>query len=435
MPEATATEAPRPAGAVRGALILGGLVVVALVTFLFLKPAAPRIVTIIVTPEGSAENELGRVYAEHLERAGLQAKLLEVGTSSEGLARLSQIEGPVVTFFISGGERELANPSVADGFVSLGSLGLEPLWIFARIDAEIFSPEDLGDARVVLGQSGSKTSSIGRVVLSELGLDGAEMETGSMTEAVDALTTGRADAGFFVSGVTSELVGKLMASGDLRPVSIELADAFVVRYPWLNAVTYPRGSFDLQRMLPGEDLRLVAGSTNLVVREDTHPALVDLLLDIASEVNGTAGPFWSRGTFPSAAGVSLPLDPAARRFYDQGPSRWRRLLPYRLATIVDRLSGVIIPALTTFLMIFQLIPGLLRFRLNLSMKKLYRRLEEMEKLAAEPHVETLELQRQVDAVDRDSVGLWVPRSQIPAYLEFRQFLHDQRDRLSQRDSA
>ena len=405
----------------------------ALVSVLFLKPAAPRVVTILVTPEGTSENELGRVYATHLEKAGLDAKLLEFATSDESLVRLSESEGAVVSFFISGAERELADPSVADGFVSLGSIGLEPLWFFARIGAEISSLEDLGDARVVLGPAGSKTSGIGRLVLTELGLESSELVTRSPAEAVEALTTGRAEAGLVVSGVDSEIVRKLMASESVRPVSLDLADAFVARFSWLSAVTYPRGAFDLQRMLPRDDLRLVAGSTNLVVREDTHPALVDLLLDIARQVNGEAGPFWRRGTFPSAEGVSLPLDPAARRFYDQGPSKWRRLLPYRLATMVDRLTGVIIPTLTTFLLIFKLVPGVLRLRLNLSLQKLYRRLEELEKLASDPGVDITELLSQADSVDEDSLRLWVPRSQASAYLELRQFVHDMRERLSQRD--
>ena len=393
MPEESVVETPRPDGVVRLALILGGLVVVALVAVLFLKPAAPKVVTILVTPEGTSEHELGRIYAQHLEKAGLEATLLELGTSNEGLARLPQIDGAVVSFLISGGERELADPSVADGFVSLGSIGLEPLWFFARIDAAISSMGDLGDARVVLGPPGSRTSSIGRLVLTELGLESTVLETSSLPEAVDALTAGRAEAGLMVSGVNSEIVEELMEAEGVRPVSLGLADAFVARVSWLSVVTYPRGAFDLQRILPPEDLRLVAGSTNLVVREDSHPALVDLLLDIAREVNGDAGPFWRRGTFPNAEGVSLRLDPAARRFYDQGPSKWRRLLPYRLATMVDRLTGVIVPALTTFLVLFQLIPGFLRLRLNISLKKLYMRLEKLEKRAAEPDVDTAELLR------------------------------------------
>jgi hypothetical protein len=433
VPETRAAEAPRPAGAVRVALILGGLAVVALVAVLFLKPAAPRIVTILVTPEGTSENELGQVYARYLEAAGLEANLLAVRSGLDVVARLTEIEGAVVSFFISGGERELPDPSLADGFVSLGSIGLEPLWIFARVDSGISSPQELADARTLLGPPGSKSSVMGRLILGEMGLESTAVETTSLQEAVDLLVSGRAEAGFFVSGVTSEIVGDLLRSEDVAPISLELAEAFVTRSSWLRAVTYPRGAFDLQRVLPPADTHLVAGSTNLVVREDTHPALVDLLLDIAREVNGEAGPFWQQGTFPSAEGVSLALDPAARRFYRDGPSQWRRLLPYRLATLVDRLTGVIVPTLGTFLVIFQLVPGFLRFRLNLTLQKLYRRLEKLEKLAAEPEVETEDLVAQLDCIDHDSVGLWVPRSQTPVYLGLRQFVYDARERLSQRD--
>jgi TRAP-type uncharacterized transport system substrate-binding protein len=413
---------------------VAGLVVVILVGLLFLKPAAPRGVTLLVTPQGTSEHALGQLYAEHLERAGLEARLVEVGSTQEALANFSEIEGAVVSFVISGGEKTFADASVAEEFVSLGSIGLEPLWIFVRTDAEIASLEALESARVVVGLPGSKTNSVGHLILAELGLEEIGVESVSLSDVAESLSSGRADAALIVTGVRSELVGRLMEAEDIRPVSLELADAFVARYPWLTAVTYPRAAYDLRRRLPSEDLRLVAGSTNLVARRDTHEALVDLLLDIASEVNGEPGPFWRRGTFPNANGVSLPLDPAARRFFEQGPSKWRRWLPYRLATLVDRLTGVVIPTLTTFLLIFKLIPSALRFRSKLRMGELYGRLKALERTAADPKVKAGPLLAEADAIDRASASLWVPRSQTLAYLEMRQYMHDLRERLRDRDS-
>ena len=129
----------------------------------------------------------------------------------------------------------------------------------------------------------------------------------------------------------------------------------------------------------------------------------------------------------------MVLDPAAERFYREGPSKWRGVLPYRLATIADRFTVVIIPVLTAVLVVFQLIPAFLRMRLNMSLKKLYRRLEDLEKRHSDPASSPEGVLQDLAALDADSVDLSVPRSQIAPYFEFRQNIHDMRARLSRAD--
>ena len=218
----------------------------------------------------------------------------------------------------------------------------------------------------------------------------------------------------------------------MRPLSLEFAEAYVVRSGWLTAVTYPRGAFEPRVPIPSEDLQLVAGASNLVVPRGTHPALVDLLLDVATELHGDRGTFWARDAFPSSGGVSLQLDPVAARFYREGPSLWRRILPYRLASIVDRLTKIVIPALTALLVVFQLIPGFFHWRLNRRLKKLWRQLQGAERDLADLEVPTDEIARRVDSIDRDSVDLKVMRSELPSYFELRQAIHDFRERLPER---
>ena len=110
-------------------------------------------------------------------------------------------------------------------------------------------------------------------------------------------------------------------------------------------------------------------------------ALSDLLLMAAREVHGERGPFAKHGEFPNANLVSLPLSHAAVRYYERGPSTLWRVLPFRLATLVDR---------------FMWVAALLA---------------------------------ELDDIDRISASLRVPKGFRPDYLGLRQDIHDVRSRV------
>ena len=57
-----------------------------------------------------------------------------------------------------------------------------------------------------------------------------------------------------------------------------------------------------------------------------------------------------------------------------------------------------------------------------------KRLESVEKAQA-AGVRASELLPQLDELDRASAAMFVPRSRVHDYIDFRQFLHDMRERV------
>ena len=176
-----------------------------------------------------------------------------------------------------------------------------------------------------------------------------------------------------------------------------------------------------------ENLPLIAGAVNLVARSDLPAALNDVLLDAAREVHKAPRLFAARRAFPSPDIISLPLSPAADRYYEEGPSFLNRALPFGLATLVDRFRWAIATFAGAAVALLGLLPRLLSFRFNITVAKLYRRLERIEKGLDGSDRE--ELLAELGEIDRRSAGLRVPRSLRAPYFELRQNIHDLRDRV------
>ena len=126
-------------------------------------------------------------------------------------------------------------------------------------------------------------------------------------------------------------------------MSFAHADAYVRRWPFLSKLVLPRGAIDLVRDIPARDVTLVAPIASLVAREDIHPALIDILLQTATEVHGPPGLFQRAGEFPNSRQVDFPLSPDADRFYQSGRRFLQRYLPFWAATLVDRMLVLLIP--------------------------------------------------------------------------------------------
>ena len=95
-----------------------------------------------------------------------------------------------------------------------------------------------------------------------------------------------------------------------------------------------QGAIDLAADIPASDVQLLATTAGLVARESLHPALIDLIMQAASDVHGGGGLFEQRGEFPSPDYNEFPLSKEAVRFYEHGPPFLQRYLPFWAATSV-----------------------------------------------------------------------------------------------------
>ena len=154
-------------------------------------------------------------------------------------------------------------------------------------------------------------------------------------------------------------IDTLLRSSELQVLSIKRADAFAIRYPFLQSVRFPEGGHDLRANIPDQDLQLLAATAQLIVSDLFPPALADLLLQAAKEIHGRATPFSSQGEFPRPDTAPLPLSRAADNFYTDGPPKLQKYLPFRLATWVDRFLAALVAIASAAITIFNIIPALI----------------------------------------------------------------------------
>jgi len=353
------------------AVVLPVVLAVALafwVTFKFVQPAPPRVVVMSTGAEGGAYQAFGLRYKAILARDGVTLELRPSSGAVENVARLRDPASDVSIAFVQGGVASAAEPPLLE---TLGSMYYEPLWVFYRSHVELDRINELKGKRIAVGPEGSGTRKLALAVLDVSGLGGANVTLLDLggSAAADALIGGAADAIFFVAGPEATVVRRLIRTEGIRLLSFSRASAYVARLPYLHKLVLPRGSLDLVRDLPREDVALIAPTADLVANETLHPAIAYLFLGAAREVHGGPGPFHRAGEFPSAASVDFPLSSQAERFYRSGPPFLQRYLPFWAATLVDRMIVLLVPLFAVAVPLFRVVPGLYAWRVR---RKVYR---------------------------------------------------------------
>ncbi len=72
---------------------------------------------------------------------------------------------------------------------------------------------------------------------------------------------------------------------------------------------------ELDPMTPPSDVTLVGNLTKVLIRDDVHPAIVQLLAKTVKEVHGKPGFFQRSGDFPMVVDSEFPLSQIAVDYY------------------------------------------------------------------------------------------------------------------------
>lgn len=394
----------------------------------FIQPAPPATLVLASGGEGGAYQRFAAAYQEAL--AGYGIRVVE-NTSAGALDNLRDLRDERVQLdagFYQGG---IAQPTDNDALLSLGALYYEPLWIFYREGlarpAALDRIRQLKGRRIAVGGSGSGTQHLALELLHASGIDGGNstlLETGGLG-LVEDFAKQRIDAAFVVGPPQSATVWTLLYTPGLRLMNLTHADAYARRFPYLTKVVLPQGGVDLERNIPHQDVALVAAAATLLVREDTHPALIGLLAQAASDVHRGAGLFHKPGEFPQATAVDFPLSKDAERFYKSGKPFLQRYLPFWAATLADRMIVMLIPFFALLIPVVKIAPALYSWRVR---SRVYRRYGELKFLEAEieenPAKRTpAEWQAQLDAIERDV-------NRIPTPLAYAGMLYTLRSHIA-----
>jgi TRAP transporter TAXI family solute receptor len=417
-----------------GPLLLLTLVLLAGAYFV-LKPTPPRRVVLATGPEQSAYAEFGKRYAAELARYGIEVVLQPTRGSLDNLRALRDPKRDVDLGFVQGGASESAR--VADEehggvpLVSLGSLFFEPLWIFTRAPAPLADLRALRGLRVNLGARGSGTPGLMRKLLEANGIERDSLHPSylELTPAVVALVGGEIDALAFASAPESPMVQMLLQTPGVRLLDFPQGEAYARRFPFLSPVVLPRGVADLARDVPPRDVPLIATTTALLAREDTHPALVQLFVQAAARIHGGAGWIARAGRFPSAQNTELPLAREAERYYRSGPPLLQRYLPFWLANLIDRMWVALFSIVAVLIPLSRVVPPLYTFRIRSRIFRWYRQLRSIEDRLNRADTSAGELLAELDRLEAKARGIAVPLSHTDELYELRSHIALVRARL------
>jgi TRAP-type uncharacterized transport system substrate-binding protein len=429
--------------AAAGPFVVIGLVLLGL-AYLLLDPTPPRRVVLATGPEQGAYAEFGRAYAKALSRHGIEIELRSTEGSAQNLRLLRVSSERVDLAFVQGGAGDALYAVDEDRsgapLVALGSLFYEPVWIFYRPalrggaappPARLSQVGELAGLRVNLGPPGAGSRNLMLKLLHANRVDTTAMQVSELgpTAAVVALLEGQLDAIVLVSAPESPLVQMLLQTPGVSLFEFAQAEAYARRFGFISSLTLPRGVVDLARDLPPRDVALVAATSTVAAREDTHPAILQLAVQAAREVHGGPGWFARAGQFPRAESPELPLADEAARFYRGGPPLLQRYLPFWLANLIDRMWVVLLSIVAVLIPASRIVPPLYEFRVRSRIFRWYGRLRSIEDEIEEPAVDRIRLLRELDALEHKVGALTVPLSHADELYALRSHIELVRARL------
>ncbi len=409
------------------------LLALAWLAYRVIDPFPPKLVTISTGQENGAYEVLAKRYAAVLARQGITVKLQRSEGSFENLQRLQDPESGIDVAFVQSGSTTLQN---ADHYelVSLGSLFVEPIWLFHRADANIDAINDLRGKRLNVGPRGTGVPQMIEKLLEANGLRLKQVRLTEMenTPATMALLSGKIDGMVFSSSPDAPLIQMLLQTPGIRLLNFSQADAYARRFPFLSRVTLPHGIVDLGRNLPTRDYQLIAPTATLVARDDLHPALLDLLVQAAAEVHGGAGGFQRRGEFPNANFTEVPVVDSAEKFYKNGPPLLQRYMPFWLANFIERMWIVIVALGALLVPLSRVVPPLYVWKVRSRIYRWYGQLRSVEG-AMEHAVESGDASNRQRIFDEQMLKLAdIERhvNQLTIPLSFAEELYDLRSHIN-----
>ncbi|WP_306555229.1 TAXI family TRAP transporter solute-binding subunit [Acidovorax sp.] len=415
------------------AFLAVGLLVLA---YWWLNPNPPKTVTLATGPAQSAYEEFGKRYQKALAVDGIEVQLLPSDGSSHNLQLLR--EGKADVAFVQGGTAEL-QPDDADELVSLGSLFVEPVWLFYRAETaervyntpRIDSLRQLRGWRVNVGSDGSGVPKLMERLLdaNKVAPGAVQMSRLEQTPATVEFLAGKLDALVFASAPESLMVQMLLQTPGVQLLDFAQHEAYARRFPFLTPVTLPRGVVDLAANVPTRDVRLVASTTSLLARDATHPALLTLFAQNAQKLHGGSGWFNRAREFPNSRNSELPIAKEGDRAMNEPVPMLQRYLPFWMANLIERMWLVLGILLAIMLPLSRVVPPLYQFRVRSRVFRWYGRLREIENDMEAGKADSAELLKALNTLEAQAEKVSVPLSYADELYALRNHIHLVRKKL------
>ena len=226
------------------------------------------------------------------------------------------------------------------GVTAVGTIALEPLWIFYLGSRDLENVQDLKGMRLIAEAPGAGGRAMAERILSAYGIDSQNTTfvPTIVSKMHEALRMGSGDAALFLGPPENKVVREMALDPNLHILSLSQAHALASNFGFVRAVTLPEGGFDYLRNVPSKDIELVAIPVTMIVKTNLRPALV---MTIAQFIKS----HFQRPTLVSQPGELVNIhDPSvavnvhAESVLKNGLPYIYRALPFSLAALIDQAS-------------------------------------------------------------------------------------------------
>lgn len=367
---------------------------VLLIVFIFgvlwtLIPAPPKSIAIATGFQDGLYYRFGERMQSSLKKEGVELQVRKTGGTLDNLALLADPKSGVDLAMIQGG---VADVSQYPHLVSIAGMFYEPVWVFYREASFRGAPDgltlltQLKGKRVSIGNLGSGTNSIAKLLLDTSSIKSTDLEVQELTpqEGAAKLATGSLDAVFVVAAAEAPLLRSFINLPGVQLMNFVQADAYTRALPFLTKVDVARGLLSIESDQPRLSRQMIAATATLVSRETISPAIVSLLLENAQDVLKSYFRLQKPKEFPSINGLDFPLQMDSEIYLKDGPSFLHRHLPFWTAVWVGRFARVAIPILAILIPLIAYIPALRDLSLRIRLSRIYAELKVLERAAADP---------------------------------------------------
>jgi len=337
-------------------------------------PAPPSTVTIAAAIKGGPFDQIAQNYRERLARHHVTLEIRFVESGWEDLQLIEDKTSGVDAAFLFGGT---SNGMESPDLLSLGRINYAPLWVFYRGSETLDRLTQLKGKRVNVPPA---YLSIVTKILNAHGVnsDNTTLSSFVFPVALKSMKDGTLDATFLPpQGPETMVVRSLALDPNIRLMNVSQVETLTQLFPSFTRLVLRQGVIDLVKNIPPADVNLIATTSVVVVRNDLHPQMIDLLAQTLQEEHGRAGLFQRAGEFPTESDPEFPMAEEARDFYKNGPSFLQRYLPFSMISYAKRIAALWVTIIAIF-PIFNYAPRLYAWILQKYMEKLYRRLRTIE---------------------------------------------------------
>jgi TRAP transporter TAXI family solute receptor len=417
----------------RSLVTLAGTIGAVSLVLIYFFPDPPSRITIATAFKGASFDYYGRRYKERLERAGLKVDLRETAGAVDNVTLLRDPTSGVQIAFVTGG---VSDGNRAPELYSLGLIYNQPFWIFYTSAEPIQHLSQLKGKRIAVGPTGSGTRFSAETIFFKSGInpENTTFLPYAGNEAVDALNDGKVDVVWIIGAPRASAVQALLTNPTVRLLSFPMADALTRMLPELVKLVLPQGVFDIDRVIPPNDISLLGTTTRILIRKDLHPEIVHLFLKAMGEEHSGQDIFQKVGEFPMGLDPEYPMAPNAIEYYRNGPSLLQRHLPLWLMVHMQRAIALLVTIVAVGVPIFTYLPRVYRWLVHSRILKIYRRLRDIEdELNSDmTRAQVIFLQAELERVERSTNILRIPMRFSEIFFSLKMHINLIRTRLATR---